>query len=468
MTTTVQTTVTPTVYTELVTITAIPGPTYTIGDFFTTAVTDTETIVVPCSTYTVYSSEFFEALETSTYYVTFTQTQTASWLVPASTASSESPLVVSTTSSFVAPTTAPTPVTFTTTISGSEIVVVSTPDSTVTTDTTYYDTVECTSGGIYTVTGGVVTTVTADTVLAVATSAPAAKRLARRDEFVLNLPESVSRETEKSTKGKAWAISYSPYTDSGACKSSSDIASDIKMIASKGFRSVRIYSTDCESLSTVGETARDNGLYMILGLSINESGIEDHDVQLEELSQFSHWDIVDMVVVGNEAIFNEFCTAEDLALHITQVRSALRIVGYQGPVTTAETIAVLQSNRDILCPVIDAVGVNVHPFFDAGVSPSEAGSFVKQNMLLAQSACASEFSNSKLPVVILETGWPSAGTESNGAAVPGKAEQLAAIESIKAETNGGVDVVFFTFADDLWKLAGLFGVEQRFGLVDLF
>ncbi|KAK7205786.1 glycoside hydrolase superfamily [Myxozyma melibiosi] len=491
VTTTVKTTVTPTVYTELVTITAIPGPTYTIAGVLTTAVTDTETIVVPCSTYTVYSSDFFETLETSTYFITYTQTSTATWLAPASTtASSETeptssayvgtPVVVPANTSTVAssvptttlvPTTvAPEAVTTTSTSNGVEVVIISTPDVTVTTDATYYETVSCTSGGVYTVTGGVVTTVTADTLLAVATTAASAKRLVRREETVFQaddkpLAVAAAAAAAAESPSRPWAISYSPYTDEGACKSPADIALDINLIASKGFRAVRIYSTDCGSLTTIGKVAEASGLHLILGLSINESGIEQNDVQLDDLLHFKLWDLVDMVVVGNEAVFNEFCTAAELATYIAHVRNTLRRAGYEGPVTTAETSSVLDSYASVLCPAIDVVGVNVHPFFDATISPEDAGLFVKQNMLHAKSACASTH---KLPVAVLETGWPSAGAEANGAAVPGKAEQAAAVTSIMSETDGGNDVVFFTFADDMWKLAGLFGVEQRFGLIDVF
>ncbi|KAL8983094.1 MAG: hypothetical protein Q9177_005076, partial [Variospora cf. flavescens] len=46
------------------------------------------------------------------------------------------------------------------------------------------------------------------------------------------------------TSNSPWCMTYSPYTESGNCKSSSAIASDVASIAAKGFSSIRIYSTD--------------------------------------------------------------------------------------------------------------------------------------------------------------------------------------------------------------------------------
>jgi len=66
---------------------------------------------------------------------------------------------------------------------------------------------------------------------------------------------------------------------------------------------------------------------------------------------------------------------------------------------------------------------------------------------------------------VLEAGWPSAG-QPNGNAVPGVAEQKAAVGSIAQELPGQVS--FFSYLNDLWKVPGSFGVEPNFGCGGLF
>ncbi|KAK9238162.1 glycoside hydrolase superfamily [Lipomyces kononenkoae] len=321
-------------------------------------------------------------------------------------------------------------------------------------DQTAYTTVSCTAG-TYTI-GGVVTTVTEPTAIVVTTT-PSPAKLRRRDEVAMQLPVN---------SPGPWAITYAPYTDEGLCKTADEVASDVHKIASKGFRAIRLYSTDCASLSAVGDAAAAEGIKLILGVSINkDSGLTGAYEQVNAILDWPRksWDVVDMVVVGNEAVFNGFVTAADLAAFLDQTRKSLRESGYGGPITTAETPTVIEQHYGILCPAIDVVGVNVQPFFDASVKPQDAGRFVRKQIANAEAAC-----NFELPAVILEAGWPSAATEANGLAVAGRQEQELAIRSIREATDAKGNVVYFTFVDDEWKLPGAFGVEQRFGCVDLF
>ncbi|KAI4243146.1 MAG: hypothetical protein L6R42_010839, partial [Xanthoria sp. 1 TBL-2021] len=57
-------------------------------------------------------------------------------------------------------------------------------------------------------------------------------------------PSNKSSSSPINHSGSHWAMTYSPYTPSGDCKSSSDIATDVAAIAAKGFSSLRLYSTD--------------------------------------------------------------------------------------------------------------------------------------------------------------------------------------------------------------------------------
>ncbi|KAL8697793.1 MAG: hypothetical protein Q9201_006926 [Fulgogasparrea decipioides] len=265
------------------------------------------------------------------------------------------------------------------------------------------------------------------------------------------------------SSGSQWSMTYSPYTSSGGCKPSSDVASDIALIAGKGFSSIRLYSTDCSGLSSVGTAALSHNVNIILGVYISNSGISAARPQIEEIVSWAnnngHWKGVEMVVIGNEAVFNHFCSAEELAAFVSEAKSAFSAAGYSGPVTTTETIEVLTEHKETLCPVCDVAAANIHPFFNGKVTASQAGEFVASQLTLLESVCPGKGAYN------LETGWPSKGS-ANGAAVPGPWEQSVAVEGIKNAAGG--KSAFFSFVNDEWKDEGEWGVERSWGCSQLF
>ena len=263
------------------------------------------------------------------------------------------------------------------------------------------------------------------------------------------------------TSGDQWCMTYSPYTSTGGCKSASAVSADIASIASKGFSSVRLYSTDCSGLQNVGTAASSHGLKLVLGVFISETGISAAETQIGEITSWAagNYENAEMVVIGNEAVFNNYCTASALASFIESAKSTLRAAGYSGPVTTTEPLNILQEYAETLCPAMDVASANIHPFFNADVSAPNAGSFVAKELTVLETVCPGKEAYN------LETGWPNQGL-SNGAACPGVEEQREAIESIKAAAGG--KSAFFSFEDDLWKAEGDLGVERSWGCSQLF
>jgi exo-beta-1,3-glucanase (GH17 family) len=254
-------------------------------------------------------------------------------------------------------------------------------------------------------------------------------------------------------------MTYSPYSDNGGCKSSAEIAIDVALIGASGFKAVRVYSTDCSGLQAIGTACKLAGMKMILGVFISETGISGAQQQVTDIVNWGQWNLVDLVVIGNECVFNGYATASALASFITDCKSKFSSAGYSGPCTTTEPLNVWQSNTGALCSAVDVVGANIHPFFNADVSAEDAGSFTASQLKIVDGLCPGKSG------VNLETGWPSGGT-CNGKACPGKSEQATAIKGIKDAVGG--KSVMFSFTNDLWKAAGAFGCEQSWGAIDLF
>lgn len=281
---------------------------------------------------------------------------------------------------------------------------------------------------------------------------------------------SSSADEDKVEPRTPLAITYTPYTSSGSCKHPSQITSDIASIAAAGFSTIRLYATDCSGPLHVGAAASAHGLHLILGIYIDSSGLSGAVEQVSSLAAWgktpsqspspSQWDLVQMVVVGNEAVFNAYVSAADLASFVSATRAALRAAGYTGPVTTTEPVETVVQNAEVLCPAVDVVAANIHPFFHSGVRALDAGAFVAEQLELLSLACGGE-----KEAWSLESGWPSAG-EANGEAVPGREEQAVAVASIVAAV--GDRTVVGSFEDERWRAEGDFGVERSWGVRGLF
>lgn len=254
-------------------------------------------------------------------------------------------------------------------------------------------------------------------------------------------------------------MTYSPYTSSGGCKDQGTINNDIWTIASKGFESVRVYSTDCNTLQYVGEACEANNLKIILGVYISDTGISGASQQVSEIVAWAQWSLVELIVVGNEAVFNNWCSAAELASFVAEVKGQCQGAGYTGPVTTTEPLSVWQSSGASFCSAVDVVAANLYAFFNAQTTADQAGAFIQSEIGILEGICSGK------DVYVMESGWPSAGN-CNGVACPGQSEQETALMGIQA--TSGAKVIFFSYEDDQWKAPGPYDVEQHWGCINVF
>ncbi|TVY36197.1 putative beta-glucosidase [Lachnellula occidentalis] len=264
------------------------------------------------------------------------------------------------------------------------------------------------------------------------------------------------------SSGDQWAMTYTPYSASGGgCLSEAQVLIDVMLIKTAGFKSIRLYSTDCSTLEFVGNAAKVAGLKMILGVFISSTGISGAQEQISDIMTWGQWDLVELVVIGNEAIFNKYCTAQELADFISSSMSKFTGAGYTGQCTTTEPINIWQGTgvADILCPVVDVTGANIHPFFNVDITADKAGVFVEAQLSIVDSICPGKSG------INLECGWPSSGS-CNGQACPGEDAQKTAISAITKAAGG--KTAMFSFANDLWKQPGDLDCEQFWGSIHLF
>lgn len=260
-----------------------------------------------------------------------------------------------------------------------------------------------------------------------------------------------------------YSLTYSPYNDDSSCKNAGQVLADLREIANKGIKIVRIYGTDCGSIQTVQPAAQQLGLRLDQGFWIGPSGVDSIDQGVQEFidwaSSNNGWGLIDTITVGNEAIIAGYVNAQQLLGKIRQVKGQLQAAGYQGQVTTAEPAVTYTKNPDLCTgPELDYVGINSHAYFNPQQSPETAGQFALDEMDLTRRTC-----NNKV-VFVTETGYPSAGNV-NGNNTPSPANQAIAINSLLKALNG--HGTFFTMFDDYWKAPGPYNVEQHFGIINI-
>ncbi|KAJ5463356.1 hypothetical protein N7475_008300 [Penicillium sp. IBT 31633x] len=257
-----------------------------------------------------------------------------------------------------------------------------------------------------------------------------------------------------------YGMTYSPYTAGGECKTKQEVAKDLKVIQDKGFNLIRVYGTDCSSLEFIGDSCKELGIKMILGVFIDGSGVSGAQDQVDAICKWAEWSMVELIVVGNEAIQSGAIDAPGLASFIKSASETFKKSGFSGSITTTEPTDVWKNyGASTLCSAVDVVGANIHPFFNADTTAEKAGAFAKQEFELLDEICKGK------DVINLETGWPNAG-DANGAAIPGKSEQAVAIKAI-ADAVGSKSI-FFSYSDDTWKNPGEFNVEQHWGCSEVF
>jgi len=263
-----------------------------------------------------------------------------------------------------------------------------------------------------------------------------------------------------------FGITYTPYEPTnGQCKDATKVSNDIAALKKAGFTTVRVYSTDCNTLETVGSACKTHGMGMIVGVFVKggcTAETPDIKEQIDKLGAWDGWNMVKLVVVGNEAIMNGHCSASQLVTLIKTVKSIIP-GGYKDkiPCTISETLDIWQRKEvsSALCSEIGIVGANVHPYFNAAVTPEKAGDFVSNQLSLLAKICPGK------DAINLECGWPNNG-KCNGAACPGKSEQAKAITSIRKSC--GSKTVFFSFEDDQWKEPGECECERSWGSAAAF
>ncbi|MES2580609.1 MAG: beta-1,6-glucan synthase [Pseudomonadota bacterium] len=223
-------------------------------------------------------------------------------------------------------------------------------------------------------------------------------------------------EPQLAVDGKLQCVSYAPYYGEGQTPfikgthiSQTQIESDLKLLA-KHSQCVRIYSVN-QGLDYVPVAASKIGLKVLLGAWVgwvDSDNVQEINLATQLANQYP--DTVVGLIVGNEVLLRGEQTEQAMADYIKLAKQSTKV-----PVTYAD-VWEYWLRHPALESSVDFVTVHVLPYWEDDPQPV---SNAMHHVNVVMDKVTHAFTK---PVMIGETGWPSAGRHRN-ASVPSAVNQ---------------------------------------------
>jgi exo-beta-1,3-glucanase (GH17 family) len=200
--------------------------------------------------------------------------------------------------------------------------------------------------------------------------------------------------------------------------------------------------------------AKELGMQTLVGAWLGED-LEKNEAEIQQLIDLARAGHVDVAAVGNEVLYREELTEEQLIEYIVRVKAALPDdipVGYVDAYYQFE-------NRPPLSAACDVILANLYPFWEA-CHHDYALLYMKDQYNRAARA-----GNGK-QVIVTETGWPSQGA-SFYAAEPGEINAMKYfIDCQRWSQEDDIEMFYFASFDEAWKVGDEGDVGAYWGLWD--
>lgn len=217
-----------------------------------------------------------------------------------------------------------------------------------------------------------------------------------------------------------------------------------------------IRSFSCvEGNEHVPRMAKKHGLKTLVGAWLSDDKA-DNEAEIESLIQLAKQGYVDVAAVGNEVLYRNDLSLEELISYIQHVKEALS--GLNIPVGYVDAYYEF-SRHPIIVEHTDVILANLYPFWEG--CPIEYALGHMQAMY-GQVADAAQGK----PILITETGWPSQGGGHQGAIASDTAAMKYFIDTMKWTKKNNIPIFYFSSFDESWKVGPEGEVGAYWGLWD--
>ncbi len=231
--------------------------------------------------------------------------------------------------------------------------------------------------------------------------------------------------------------------------SDDEIRADLELVSSQT-DSIRTYTVE-GSIGEVPRLAEETGLRVSLGIWIN-GDLQANEEQIRKGIEIANSQrSVVRVIVGNESLYREEVTPEQLIGYLDRVRAAVKV-----PVTTAEQWHIWDEYPE-LAKHVDLIAAHVLPYWEF-MPRDQAIDFVLDRAQYLKKKFK------KKPLLLGEVGWPSNG-RTRGGAEANQADQAIYLRTLVNKLNAkGYSYFVIEAFDQPWKYISEGSVGAYWGI----
>jgi exo-beta-1,3-glucanase (GH17 family) len=216
-----------------------------------------------------------------------------------------------------------------------------------------------------------------------------------------------------------------------------------------------IRSFSCiEGNELIPKIAKEFGLKTLVGAWLGDDK-EKNEEEIEAIIKLGKEGLVDIAAVGNEVLYRDDLTEDELLDFMKRVKTALPDI----PMGYVDAYYEF-SHRPRITEACDVILANCYPFWE-GCHADYSLVYMKQMYHQALDA-----GNGK-KVIITETGWPSQGTNFQGSAPSHINAIRYFINAQQWSSEEDIEMFYFTSFDESWKVGAEGDVGAYWGLWDM-
>lgn len=217
-----------------------------------------------------------------------------------------------------------------------------------------------------------------------------------------------------------------------------------------------IRSFSCvEGNEHVPVAAKKHGLKTLVGAWLGDDK-DDNEKEIEGLIALAKAGYVDVAAVGNEVLYRNDMSLEELLEYIKRVKEAL--FGLDIPVGYVDAYYEFSRHPELV-EHTDVILANLYPYWEG--CPIEYALGHMQAMY-GQVVDAAQGK----PIIVTETGWPSEGGNLKSAIAGKEAAMKYFIDAINWTKENDIPIFYFSSFDESWKTGDEGDVGAYWGLWD--
>ncbi len=282
-------------------------------------------------------------------------------------------------------------------------------------------------------------------------------------DFLDNLPKDAGADVPE---GKLNSLSYAPFREGQSplkaiFPSVDQIEADLSLLAEKT-HTFRTYASGEGTMKFIPGLAQKHGLKMIQGAWIGYTDVDNHkEIEALVTAANTYPDVIKRVIVGNEVLLRGEQEPEKLIEYIREVKRSVK-----QPVSYADVWSMYMKYPELIKEV-DFITIHILPYWeDEPIAVDKAPAHIERiyNQVKKE---ADSIAPGK-PILIGESGWPSAGKQ-RGWAIPGVVNEAKFIRGlIKVAQDNHFDYNIVEAFNQSWKsqLEGVVGANWGLFSVD--